>query len=94
MTENYLGGEKKGNIYTISLNRPAKRNAITVEMLTGICEMAESQAGDPDIRAIMITAVDDRDVAREAIEEGAVDYVIKPLDLDYLDALITFQLLD
>jgi enoyl-CoA hydratase/carnithine racemase len=54
MTENYLGGEKKGNIYTISLNRPAKRNAITVEMLTGICEMAESQAGDPDIRAIII----------------------------------------
>jgi hypothetical protein len=54
MTENYLGGEKKGNIYTISLNRPAKRNAITVEMLTGICEMAESQTGDPDIRAIII----------------------------------------
>ncbi len=54
MSENYLAGEKKGNIYTISLNRPKKRNAITVEMLTGICEMAESQAGDPDIRAIII----------------------------------------
>lgn len=54
MTENYLAGEKKGNIYTISLSRPAKRNAITVEMLTGICEMAESQTGDPEIRAIII----------------------------------------
>ena len=49
---------------------------------------------DPNIRAIMVTAVDDKDIAREAMDEGAVDYVIKPLDLNYLDALITFQLLD
>ncbi len=54
MTDNNLVGEKKGNIYTISLNRPAKRNAITVEMLTGICEMAEHQTGDPDIRVIIL----------------------------------------
>jgi methylglutaconyl-CoA hydratase len=50
----YLIGEKKQNIYTITLNRPEKRNAITVEMLTGICEMAESQTGDPDIRVIIL----------------------------------------
>jgi len=54
MTDNNLVGEKKGNIYTITLNRPDKRNAITVEMLTGICELAESQTGDPDIRAIIL----------------------------------------
>ena len=54
MTDNYLVGEKSGNIYTITLNRPEKRNAIMVEMLTGICEMAESQSGDPDIRAIIL----------------------------------------
>jgi len=54
MAENYLVGEKKQNIYTITLNRPEKRNAINVEMLTGICELAEKQAGDPDIRAIIL----------------------------------------
>ncbi|MBW2585095.1 MAG: enoyl-CoA hydratase/isomerase family protein, partial [Deltaproteobacteria bacterium] len=54
MSENYLAGEKKGNIYTISLNRPKKRNAITVEMLSGLCELVEKQATDPDIRAIII----------------------------------------
>ena len=46
MTENNLIGEKKGSIYTISLNRPAKRNAINVAMFTGICELAEKRAGD------------------------------------------------
>jgi enoyl-CoA hydratase/carnithine racemase len=54
MSENNLTGEKNGSIYTISFNRPAKRNAITVEMLTGICELVESQAGDQDIRAIIL----------------------------------------
>jgi enoyl-CoA hydratase/carnithine racemase len=51
---NYLTGEKKQNIYFLTLSRPEKRNAITVEMLTGICEMAESQISDPDIRAIIL----------------------------------------
>lgn len=48
----------------------------------------------PDIKAIMITAVDDKDIASEAIAEGAADYVTKPLDLNYLDALVTFQVMD
>jgi enoyl-CoA hydratase/carnithine racemase len=54
MSDNNLVGEKKGNIYTLSLNRPAKRNAINVKMFAGICEMVEDQAGDPDIRAIIL----------------------------------------
>jgi enoyl-CoA hydratase/carnithine racemase len=57
MTDTDLVGEKNDSIYTIALNRPEKRNAITVEMLTGICEMAESQTGDPDIRAIILKGV-------------------------------------
>lgn len=54
MSDKYLVGNKKNNIYTISLNRPEKRNALTVEMLTGLCEMAEQQASDPEVRAIIL----------------------------------------
>jgi len=54
MTDNYLVGEKSDNIFTITLNRPEKRNAINVEMLTGLCEMVEHQAADPAIRAIIL----------------------------------------
>ena len=41
---------------------------------------------------IMITAVDDEEIAGEAMKRGAVGYVTKPLDLNHLDTLITFQL--
>ena len=54
MSDEYLIGEKKDSVYTITLNRPEKRNAINKEILTGICELAEGQAADPEIRAIII----------------------------------------
>ena len=46
----------------------------------------------PDLKAIMITAFDDEDIAREAMERGAVDYVKKPLDLNYLRTQVKFNL--
>ena len=47
----------------------------------------------PEVKVIMISAVDDEEIAQEAMREGAADYVTKPLDLNYLDALVTFQLM-
>jgi enoyl-CoA hydratase/carnithine racemase len=54
MPDDYLTGGKKDSIYTITLNRPDKRNAINKEILMGICEQAEGQVADPEIRAIII----------------------------------------
>jgi enoyl-CoA hydratase/carnithine racemase len=54
MSDNYLVGDKKANIYTISLNRPEKRNALNVEMMAGLCEMVEHQVSDPEVRAIIL----------------------------------------
>ena len=54
MTENYLSYDKKGNTCFITLNRPEKRNAINVEMLTGLCEMVEHQVSDSEVRAIIL----------------------------------------
>jgi enoyl-CoA hydratase/carnithine racemase len=54
MSDDNLVGQKKDHIYTITLNRPDKRNAINKEILMGICEQAEGQVADPDVRAIII----------------------------------------
>jgi len=54
MSDKYLVGNKKGHIYPITLNRAAKRNALTVDMLTGLCELVEQQVSDPEIRAIIL----------------------------------------
>ena len=49
-----LVGEKKKPIYTITLNRPEKRNAIAFEMLPELCHMVENLIVDPEIRAIIL----------------------------------------
>jgi enoyl-CoA hydratase/carnithine racemase len=54
MSDNYLSGQKKDGIFILTLNRPEKRNAITKEILKGICRQAEAQVADPEIRAIII----------------------------------------
>jgi enoyl-CoA hydratase/carnithine racemase len=54
MSENDLLGEKKDNIFHITLNRPEKRNALPFEMLADISQLVEDQIFDPDIRAIII----------------------------------------
>lgn len=46
----------------------------------------------PDLKAIVITAFDDEDIAREAMERDAVDYVKKLLDLNYLRMQVKFNL--
>jgi enoyl-CoA hydratase len=54
MSDEYLVGEKKDNIFTITFNRPEKRNALNVEMMAGLCEMVEHQVSDPEVRAIIL----------------------------------------
>jgi enoyl-CoA hydratase/carnithine racemase len=52
MTE--LIAAKNGPIYTLTLNRPEKRNALPFEMLKDICHQVENQINDPDIRGVLI----------------------------------------
>ena len=54
MSDGDLICQKKDHIYAITLNRPDKRNAINKEILMGVCEAAEGQVTDPQIRAIII----------------------------------------
>ena len=54
MSEDHVIGQKKDNIYYLTLNRPAKRNAMPFEMLPAICEQVEERILDPEIRVIVI----------------------------------------
>ncbi|HPD26327.1 MAG TPA: response regulator [Candidatus Marinimicrobia bacterium] len=50
----------------------------------GISFLKEIKANQPAVEVIMITGLADRDIAIEALREGAADYICKPIDLDYL----------
>jgi len=48
----------------------------------GITLLGEMKGLDPDLAAIMVTAIKDRESAVQAMKLGAEDYIVKPFDLD------------
>jgi DNA-binding response OmpR family regulator len=46
----------------------------------------------PALAVVMVSAEDDEDVARQTIQDGAFDYVVKPLELGYLERTLYLKL--
>jgi two-component system, NtrC family, response regulator PilR len=42
----------------------------------------------PDVAVVLMTAFDDMQTAIDAMKDGAYDYLVKPLDLERLEAII------
>jgi len=47
---------------------------------------------DPEMGVIMVTAVNEEEVGRKALEQGAFDYIVKPLDLKYLERSLWYKI--
>ena len=47
---------------------------------------------DPEMGVIMVTGVNEEDVGRKALEQGAFDYIVKPLDLKYLERSLWYKI--
>ena len=47
---------------------------------------------DAEMGIIMVTAVNEEDVGRQALELGAFDYIVKPLDLKYLERSLWYKI--
>ncbi len=55
MPESHFLYEKRGHLAICTFNRPAKKNALSVEMLVRMADAWDEADGDPDVRAIILT---------------------------------------
>ena len=55
---------------------------------SGLDLLAKLKSGDPDRPVLLITAYGTVDSAVEAMKQGALDFLTKPLDYDKLDAAL------
>lgn len=46
---------------------------------------------DREIGVIMLTAVNDREIGRQSLQSGAFDYLVKPIDLKYLERVLWYK---
>jgi DNA-binding NtrC family response regulator len=62
--------------------------------LGGIDVLKEIKRVDSTVGVVMVTAVPDHDLARQAIQLGAYDYITKPMDLNYLETVLMVKITD
>ncbi len=85
------GGEQALTIY--SENRP---DVVVLDVRMpgkdGLETLQELRASDPEASVIMVTAVLDEEVVGQAMADGALDYITKPLNLHSLELAIKMRL--
>ena len=62
--------------------------------MNGIETLKQAKEIDPNVGVIMVTAVHEEDIAKEAMDCGAHDYVTKPIDLNYLNLTVMTKIVD
>lgn len=60
--------------------------------MSGLAALPKILKIDPTIGVIMLTAIDDYKVVKEAVGKGAYDYITKPINFDYLELSILTRL--
>jgi putative two-component system response regulator len=61
---------------------------IRMPVMTGLELVPQAHAADADLAILMLTAVNDAPTATESLGLGAMDYLIKPVELDDLAAAL------
>ncbi len=62
--------------------------------MDGIETLREIRKIDPDVGVIMVTAVQEISIGREALKLGAADFVTKPIDLEYLETTVMVKIIN
>ena len=61
--------------------------------MNGMVVLRRLREYNPDLPVVVLTAVADETIAREAIDEGARDYITKPIQWEQLETLLEVYLL-
>ena len=82
-----LSGEEAISVYTRE-----NPNVVLLDILMpgkdGVETLRELKALDPSANVIMVTAVKEDEIAKQAMNEGAFEYITKPVDQNYLELVL------
>ncbi len=91
--ETALSGEEA--IERIKANRPHLMLLdINMPGMGGLETLKKAKEIDPHLAVVMVSAVAEEDIAKEAMKMGAHDYIKKPIDLEYLQLVVTTKIVD
>ena len=65
---------------------------IRMPKMNGLEVLKRVREIDREVGVIMVTAVNEEETGRQALELGAFDYITKPLDLQYLERSLWYKI--
>jgi len=65
---------------------------IQMPRMDGLEVLRQLRQINQEVGVIMITGVNEQEIARKAMELGAFDYIVKPLDLPYLQQSLFYKI--
>lgn len=76
----------------LSITKKENPNLVLLDIkmkgMDGLAVLKYIREFDKNIKVIMVTALEDQDKMHEAYKLGAIDYITKPLVLDYLEGAV------
>ena len=66
---------------------------IRMPEMGGLEVLRRAREIDREVGIVMITAVNEESMGREALRMGAYDYITKPLDFDYLERVLWVKIM-
>jgi DNA-binding response OmpR family regulator len=65
---------------------------VRMPKMNGLEVLRQVRQIDQEVGVIIVTAVDEEETGRQALKLGAFDYIVKPLDLDYLERSLWYKI--
>jgi two-component system, NtrC family, response regulator AtoC len=59
--------------------------------MNGLDVLRKVREFDQEVGVIMVTAVNEEDTGRDALKLGAFDYIVKPLNFEYLERSLWYK---
>ena len=85
-------GQAANGQEAIELYKQLRPDAVTLDIVmpefNGLHALTGIREFDPDAKVVMVSAVDQKRVLKEALQLGAADFLVKPFDRDVLIATL------
>lgn len=85
-------GEAGDGAQGVSLYQKLRPDLVTMDLVMpvmgGIEALREIRAFDPEARVVVVTAVDQKRAVADAIQSGALDFIVKPFDRSRMIGLL------
>ena len=86
-----IAGEAKDGEEAVALFRQHKPDLVTLDIvmpnLDGVSALKQMIRDDPQARVVMVSAVNQKEKLAECIRAGAIDFIVKPFDVERLRSL-------